>query len=206
MTNTKHLILALVLAAMSLGATAQYSQLGSKNEFMAKVEADFAPFMGNTGTPGDNGYAIGEYQSAARLNAMAGVNISQDWFVGGGVGANYFFNPFRPDATSMLGATVFVDMDFRPIWTSFMGVDYQPSSINWSPMIGTRLGGSLLLGGSGGFSALLEAYGGVNWYYGQQLARGMRNKTRIWHSLYATVGVAYMNQTIFMPIRVGWRW
>ena len=30
--------------------------------------------------------------------------------------------------------------------------------------------------------------------------------THNWHSFYATLGVAYMQQTFFLPVRVGWRW
>jgi hypothetical protein len=34
----------------------------------------------------------------------------------------------------------------------------------------------------------------------------MRNMERNWHSFYLTVGVAYMQQAIFLPVRIGWRW
>jgi hypothetical protein len=173
---------------------------------MLKVEVGAAPFMGNAGTPGDNGYNLSHYENAVGLNVMAGMNISQDWFLGGGVGGNYYFSLKQQTADPMFGANVFVDLDFRPIWKAVMGVDYQPTSINWAPLMGVRAGGSMLFADQMLFTPLLEAYGGINWYYGQHYARGMRNKTRIWHSLYATLGVAYMQQTVFMPLRVGWRW
>ena len=198
--NKIKVLIAIVLTTLSLSAAAQYSQLGSKNEFMFKAELGYAPFMGNTGTPGDNGYILQNY-SAPGLNLMAGVNISQDWFLGGGVGANYYLNFSLPNAESMLGANVFVDFDFRPIWKGTM-TDYQPVTIKLAPLIGARLGGSLLLADQGGFTPMAECYGGINWYY----AHGLRNMAHNWHSLYATIGVAYMQQTIFLPIRIGWRW
>ena len=198
--NKIKVLIAIVLTTLSLSAAAQYSQLGSKNEFMFKAELGYAPFMGNTGTPGDNGYILQNY-SAPGLNLMAGINISQDWFLGGGVGANYYLNFSLPNAESMLGANVFVDFDFRPIWKGTM-TDYQPVTIKLAPLIGARLGGSLLLADQGGFTPMAECYGGINWYY----AHGLRNMAHNWHSLYATIGVAYMQQTIFLPIRIGWRW
>ena len=198
--NKIKVLIAIVLTTLSLSAAAQYSQLGSKNEFMFKAELGYAPFMGNTGTPGDNGYILQNY-SAPGLNLMAGVNISQDWFLGGGVGANYYLNFSLPNAESMLGANVFVDFDFRPIWKGTM-TDYQPVTIKLAPLIGARLGGSLLLADQGGFTPMAECYGGINWYY----AHGLRNMAHNWQSLYATIAVAYMQQTIFLPIRIGWRW
>ena len=206
MKNTLRFFIAVTLTPLAFQASAQYTQLGPKNEFMFKVEAGFGPFMGNAGKPGDNGYNLSHYESVAGLNVMAGANISQDWFLGGGVGGNYYFSLKQLNATPMFGANVFVDVDFRPIWKAVMGVDYQPTSINWAPLMGIRAGGSMLFADKMLFTPLAEAYGGINWYYGQYYARGMRNKTRIWHSLYATLGVAYMQQTVFLPIRVGWRW
>lgn len=206
MKNNVIILLAVAMTAMSCRVAAQYSQLGPKNEFMIKVEAGYAPFMGNAGKPGDNGYNLSHYESAVGLNAMVGANISQDWFLGFGVGGNYYHNFSQGLSNPLFGANVFVDLDFRPIWKAVMGVDYQPSSINWAPLMGVRAGGSLLFAENMMFTPLAEAYGGVNWYYAQQNARGMRNKTRLWHSLYATLGVAYMQQTVFLPIRIGWRW
>ena len=200
--NKIKVLIATTLIVLSLNASAQYSQLGSKNEFMFKAELGYAPFMGNTGTPGENGYALRYFENAAGLNLMAGVNISQDWFLGGGVGANYYHSFSQPDAKAMPGANVFIDFDFRPIWKGVMGLDYQPTTIKVAPVIGGRLGGSLLLSDGGGFTPMAECYGGVNWYY----AHGLRNMGHNWHSLYATIGVAWMQQTVFLPIRIGWRW
>lgn len=195
-------IIAAALVAMSFTAAAQFSQLGSSNQFMLKAEIGYAPFIGNYGKLGDNGYNLSHYQNAAGLNVMAGINISQDWFLGGGVGANYYHNFAQKEAESLFGANVFVDFDFRPIWKAVMGVDYQPTTIKWAPLMGARVGGSLLFADQMLFTPMLEAYGGINWYY----AHGLRNMEHNWHSLYATLGVAYMQQTFFLPIRVGWRW
>lgn len=198
-----------VLAGLSLTATAQYTQeLGSNNEFMLKVEAGYGFFMGNVGEANENGYNLNKFHSMANANVMAGVNISQDWFLGGGAGFNYFLSPEQQTAESYMGANVFVDMDFRPIWKAIMGLDYQPQSIKWAPEVGARLGGSILLDHPAygtTFSPLAEVYGGLNWYYWYHL-NGMRNMTRNWHSFYITAGVAYMHQTVFVPIRIGWRW
>lgn len=206
MKNRVRIILAAALAVLTLEATAQYTQLGPKNEFMLKAEAGYFIFMGNTGNPGETGYLLPHYENAAGVNVMVGANISQDWFIGGGVGFNHFHNFVQPLADPMIGVTAYADFDFRPIWKALMGIDYQPSSINWAPMIGGRAGASILMAEQMSFTPMGEIYGGVNWYYAQQFARGMRNKTRLWHSFYATLGVAYMQQTVFLPIRLGWRW
>lgn len=196
------------LLGISMSATAQFSQLGPKNEFMLKVEAGYSLFMGNHGEAGYNGYYLSKFHHAAGLNVMAGLNISQDWFVGGGVGFNYYHNLQQGLAEPYPGINFFVDFDFRPIWQAVMGLDYQPTSIKWAPMVGARAGGSLLMGDpyyGTTFTPMLEIYAGANWYYWYALF-GMRNMERNWHSFYATIGVAYMQQTIFMPIRIGWRW
>ena len=90
--NKIKLLFAVVLAALTLNATAQYSQLGNKNECMLKLELGYAPYMGNVGEAGDHGFNITKFHNAAQFNAMAGVNISQDWFVGGGAGFCYYHN------------------------------------------------------------------------------------------------------------------
>ena len=200
--NRIKIIIATALMALTFGANAQYNQLGAKNEFMLKAEIGYAPFMGNFGKLGENGYNLSNYENAASLNVMAGINISQDWFLGFGVGGNYFHSLKIKDAKSLIGATAFIDFDFRPIWRAVMGVDYQPTTIKWAPLMGARIGGSILMANDMLFTPMAEAYGGINWYY----AHGLRNMTHNWHSFYATLGVAYMQQTVFLPVRVGWRW
>ncbi len=200
--NRISIIIVTALTALTIGANAQYTQLGPKNEFMLKAEIGYAPFMGNYGKLGDKGYNLANYENSASLNVMAGINISQDWFLGFGVGGNHFHSIRIKDAESHFGATAFIDFDFRPIWKAVMGVDYQPTTIKWAPLMGARIGGSILMADNMLFTPMAEAYGGINWYY----AHGLRNMTHNWHSFYATLGVAYMQQTFFLPVRVGWRW
>lgn len=203
--NKIKVILTLALTALTLGASAQYSQLGKKNEFMLKLELGYSPFMSNTGVAGEHGYYIYKFHSAAGLNAMAGVNLSQDWFIGGGVGFNYYHNLQQAEAAPMMGVNLYADVDFRPLWQGLMGLDYQPATIKWAPMVGVRAGMSMLLDqpdyGSP-ITPMVELYGGVNWFY----LHGLRNMGHNWHALYATIGVAYLQQALFLPIRIGWRW
>ena len=203
--NRIKVILAVALATLTLDAAAQYSQLGAKHEFMLKVELGYAPYMGNVGTAGDNGFNLDKFHNAAGLNAMAGINISQDWFVGGGAGFAYYHNLQQGMVTPMMGVNAFVDVDFRPIWQGLMGVDYQPATIKWAPMVGVRAGASIILDHpyyDMPLTPLAEVYGGINWYY----MHGLRNMRHNWHSFYATIGVAYLQQTVILPVRVGWRW
>ncbi|MBQ3788943.1 MAG: hypothetical protein II849_09105 [Bacteroidales bacterium] len=206
MMKIKAIVLA-VLVGVSLTSAAQYSQLGKKNEFMLKVEGGYGFFMGNVGTADEETgrYNLDKFHSLANVNFMAGVNISQDWFLGGGAGFCYFLSPNQETAESMMGANVFVDFDFRPIWKAIMGLDYQPTSIKFAPLLGARLGGSMLFADDMLFTPMAEFYGGLNWYYWYHL-NGMRNMSRNWHSFYVTIGIAYMQQTVFLPIRLGWRW
>ncbi|MBR4773733.1 MAG: hypothetical protein IK010_04805 [Bacteroidales bacterium] len=206
--NRTKLIIAVVLTALTLNAAAQYSQLGSKNEFMLKMELGYAPFMGNMGQAGDHGYYLSKFHNATGANIMLGANISQDWFIGAGAGFNYYHNMVQGMAEPLMGANVFVDVDFRPIWKGVMGLDYQPTTIKWAPLVGLRAGGSALLGKAEPESygttltPMAEFYGGINWYY----MHGLHNMEHNWHSFYATIGVAYMQQTVYLPVRVGWRW
>ena len=203
--NRTKVLLATVLTVLAVNASAQFSQLGEQKNFMLKVELGYSPFMGNVGQAGEHGFNITKFHNAASLNAMAGKNVSQDWFIGGGLGFNYFHNMKQGVVTPMMGANVFADIDFRPIWEGRMGLDYQPATFKWAPMVGLRVGASMILNhpnyGSP-LTPLAEIYGGVNWYY----MHGLRNMQHNWHSLYATIGLAYMQQTVFLPIRVGWRW
>ena len=157
MMKIKTLVFA-VLVGVSLTSAAQYTQLGKKNEFMLKVEGGYGFFMGNVGTADETTgkYNLDKFHSLANLNIMAGANISQDWFLGGGAGFCYYLSPKQETAESMMGANVFVDFDFRPIWKAIMGLDYQPTSIKWAPMIGARLGGSLLFADNMLFSPMAE--------------------------------------------------
>ena len=200
------LIILISLLGICSSATAQFSQLGPKNEFMLKVEAGYLPFMGNVGEAGPYGFYLSKFHNAANLNVVAGVNISQDWFLGVGVGANYYHNMEQGLADPYTGFHAFVDFDFRPIWQGIMGLDYQPETIKVAPIVGGRVGGSMLMGDPNTYGSTTtiygEFYGGINWYY----RHGLRNMEHNWHSFYATIGVAMMQQTVYLPLRVGWRW
>ena len=108
--NKIKIIIAVVLTAFALNASAQYSQLGKKNEFMLKMELGYAPFMGNMGQAGEHGYYLSKFHNAAGANIMAGINISQDWFIGAGAGKcqealahpNAHFVQCCPKASAML--------------------------------------------------------------------------------------------------------
>ncbi len=199
------ILMAVVLTALTTSAAAQYSQSEKSSQFMLKLELGYAPFMTNVGQAGEHGFNIFKFHNAAGLNAMAGANLSQDWFIGGGLGFNYYHSTHLANVQPMMGVNLFADVDFRPLWQGLMGLDYQPATIKWAPMAGLRVGVSMLLDqpdyGSP-ITPLIEAYGGVNWFY----QHGLRNMGHNWHALYATFGVAYLQQTVYLPLRIGWRW
>lgn len=193
------IIIALML--MSATASAQFSQLDGGNEFMLKIEGGYMPFIGNVGDNPEE-YPLAQFHNAANLNVMLGSNISQDWFVGGGAGFLYYHNTMQGLAEPEMGVSVFADFDFRPIWQGIMGVDYQPVTIKWAPEVGGRVGVSTLLSDVGQISPMGEVYGGLNWYY----RHGLRQMEHNWHAFYVTVGVALLHKSLFVPIRLGWRW
>ncbi len=200
------IIILVSLLGICTTTKAQFSQLGPKHEFMLKVEGSYFPFIGNIGEAGDYGFYLSKFHNAANFNIVAGVNLSQDWFVGLGVGANYYHNIKQGLADPYMGIQAFLDFDFRPIWQAMMGLDYQPETIKVAPIVGGRLGGSMLMGDEATYGTTMtiygEFYGGINWYY----RHGLRNMEHNWHSFYATIGIAMMQQTVFLPLRIGWRW
>ena len=203
MKNIRTVLLVVMLLAATT-ASAQYTQDKPNVEFMFKVEAGYLHNVGNYGKPeidGVNpsdvpsGYRLNLHEEAAGLNVMAGVNISQDFFLGGGLGYAYCYPRFKGNmgyaASQMMHG--FVDMDFRPVGET------------WAPMLGLRLGGSFLMNANNygnTISPYFEFYGGLNWFYDHALQQMFRN----YHSLFAEVGVVLVQQSIFIPIRVGWRW
>ena len=184
-------------------ASAQYSQDRPKAEFMLKVEAGYLHHVGHFGqpqtealTPADSpaGYRLRNNEECTGLNIMAGANISQDFFLGAGLGYGYCFPYYKGniDYTASNLMQVFVDMDFRPVGDI------------WAPMVGARVGGSFLMnpGNYGNtMSSYLEVYGGLNWFYDHALQQMTRN----YHSLFVEAGLVLTQQAIFIPIRVGWR-
>lgn len=198
------IVLSLVMLLAATRVSAQYTQDRPNVEFMFKVEAGYLHNVGNYGKPEidgvdpdqvPSGYRLNLHEEAAGLNLMAGVNISQDFFLGGGLGYAYCYPRFKGnvDYTASQMMHGFIDMDFRPV-----GDD-------WAPMVGARVGGSFLMnpGNYGNtLSPYLELYGGLNWFYDHALQQMNRN----YHSWYVEVGVVLAQQSVFIPIRVGWRW
>ena len=196
--------LLLIVMMMAAGAvSAQFTQDRPNVEFMFKVEAGYLHNVGNYGKPKveatstdiqGTGYNLNAYEEGMGLNVMAGINISQDFFLGGGLGYS-FCAPMRPvrfEKSSHMAAA-FIDMDFRPVGDT------------WAPMVGARVGGSFLMNPNNygnTISPYLEVYGGINWFYDHALQQMDRN----YHSFYAEVGIVMVQQTIFIPIRIGWRW
>ena len=203
MKNIRTVLLVVMLLAATT-ASAQYTQDKPNTEFMFKVEMGYLHNVGNYGQPeieGTNpddtpsGYRLNLHEEAAGLNLMAGVNISQDFFLGGGLGYAYCYPRFKGnvDYTASQMAHLFVDMDFRPVGDI------------WAPMVGARVGGSFLMnpGNYGNtISPYLELYAGLNWFYDHALKQMDRN----YHSLFVEAGIVMEQQTVFIPIRIGWRW
>ena len=202
MKNIKASLLIVMLMAAGV-VSAQFTQDRPNVEFMFKVEAGYLHNVGNYGQPKveatttdivGSGYSLNSYEEGMGLNVMAGINISQDFFLGGGVGYA-FCAPMRParfDKSSHMAAA-FIDMDFRPVGDT------------WAPMVGARVGGSFLMNSNNygnTISPYLEVYGGLNWFYDHALQQMDKN----YHSLFAEVGLVLAQQTIFIPIRIGWRW
>ena len=189
---------------MTAGAvSAQYTQERPNVEYMFKIEAGYLHKVGNYGKPQveatstnieGSGYRFNLHEEAMGLNIINGINISQDFFLGGGVGYA-FCAPMRPvrfEKSSHM-AMAFIDMDFRPVGDT------------WAPMVGARVGGSFLMNPNNygnTISSYLEVYAGLNWFYDHALQQMDKN----YHSIFAEVGVVMVQQTVFIPIRVGWRW
>lgn len=204
MKNIKIVLLIVMLAAAS-SATAQFKQEKPNVEYMLKVEAGYLHNVGNYGkqkelsdgstNPTDpNGYNLRDHEEAFGLNVINGINISQDFFLGLGLGYNYCQPLYQGNKglTPSHMAQVFVDMDYRPIDATF------------APMVGARVGGSMLMNDNNygtTMSEYLEVYAGLNWFYDHAYQQMDRN----YHSVYIEAGVVLVQQTVFIPIRIGWR-
>ena len=194
----------LIVMLMTAGTVAaQYTQDRPSVEYMFKIEAGYLHNVGNYGQPKNEatttniegtGFNLNAWEEGMGLNVINGINISQDFFLGAGVGYT-FCAPMRParfDKSSHM-AQAFIDMDFRPVGDT------------WAPMVGARVGGSFLMNPNNygnTISPYLEVYAGLNWFYDHALQQMDKN----YHSLFAEVGVVLVQQTIFIPIRIGWRW
>lgn len=189
--NKINTFFALLLILLGFGAKAQFTQDHPKVEYMLKAEVGYLPYCTNYGHAGDYGYYIENMQHMVNVNVVNGVNISQDFFLGLGLGASYVAKP-SDFANGWNAAMAFVDFDYRPL------------NDEWSPMAYTKLGAHYMMADSP-YGNTLTPYAelgvGVNWFY----RHVYRNMERNYHSLYLSVGFAYCQQTTFFPIRIGWR-
>ncbi|MDY5968791.1 MAG: hypothetical protein SPJ13_02070 [Bacteroidales bacterium] len=180
-----------VLLITSFSAEAQYMQNRPAVEPMFKADVGYAPFIANS-HKGDKGFIIDHTQSFANADVMGGVCISQDFFLGIGLGYNYFANP-NNIAGGLHGASAYVDFDYHPL------------QIEFSPMFYAKAGASYLINSEGAYGSTLtpmvDLGVGCNWYFRHAVVNMERN----YRSLFLTVGVAYMQQAVFLPIRLGFR-
>ncbi len=174
---------------------AQYDQNRASWECMFKVDLNYSPFLTNPNDKPEGGYYVNNMQHVGGLSLMGGACLGQDFFVGLGAAFNYFFVPAELGKAlghDHLGAQLFVDADYRPLQEEF------------SPMVYARAGASYMMseGGYGNtLTPLLEGGIGCNWYFSHE----PRNRERNYKSLYFTIGVAYMQQSVTLPLRAGLR-
>ena len=198
-------LLTLILLLSAVSASAQYTQQRPNVEYMLKVEAGFNANLGVNFASYDDqntinrdikgsGTNLNRQEQFIGLNVINGVNISQDFFLGFGIGGGACLPLGYSDPMSLMSimAHGFIDMDFRPV------------ADTWAPMIGIRLGGSLLMNDNNYGTTIgpyAEVYAGLNWFYDHALQQMNRN----YHSLYVELGIVYEQQALFIPIRLGWR-
>lgn len=190
MNKIRHLLFA-VIALASFTAQAQFSQDKPKYEYMLKVEAGYMPYVSNFGTEDTNGYYIDDLRHQVNINVINGINISQDFFFGLGLGYSYVVTP----------------KDFTDGWHSamaFLDFDYRPLDVEWAPMVYSKLGAHYMMSDSPHGSTLTpyaEIGVGLNWFYNYVY----RNMERNYRSIYIEAGFSYSQQTTFLPVRLGWR-
>lgn len=199
-------VLLIVMLFAATTVSAQFTQDRPNVEYMFKVEAGYLHNVGNYGQASNNSggntspdasnsYNLRDHEEAFGLNIIKGINISQDFFLGGGLGYSYCMPLYQGNEgleASHMGQ-VFVDMDFRPV------------EADWAPMVGARLGGSFLMNNNNygtTMSPYVEVYAGLNWFYDHALQQMDRN----YHAWFVEAGIVLQQQTIFIPVRVGWRW
>lgn len=186
-----------ILLLVSISAKAQYNQNRSDVERMFKVDLSYAPFMTNPNDKDHDGYYLNNLQHFGGLNVMGGVCLSQDFFLGLGAGFNYYFAPSelrRSLGNGSMGFQVYGDFDYRTLDAEFSPMVYAKAGVSYMIASDSSAFGNTL-------TPMLEAGVGVNWYY----SHAIRNMERNYRSLYLTVGFAYMQQTFFLPIRLGLR-
>ncbi len=187
---------ALLLLA-SFAAKAQYNQNRPDVEPMLKVDLSYAPFITNPNDKNGDGHYLNNLQHFGGFNVMGGVCLSQDFFGGLGAGFNYFFVPGELGASldhESMGAQLYANFDYRPLDAEF------------SPMVYAKAGASYMIASNSSafgntLTPMMEVGLGVNWYYRHEV----RNMERNYKSMYFTAGFAYMQQTFFLPVRLGLR-
>lgn len=191
MNRIKYLLLAIAILA-SCSVKAQFMQDKGKYEYMFKAELGYMPFISNfTNNKGENGYYIENQQHIANVNIINGLNISQDFFVGLNLGYGYVAE-IADMANGKHNIMVGIDADFRPINEEF------------APIVYGKLGASYLLSSGANGNTLtpyFEIGTGLNWFF----SYAMRNMEHNYKTVYLTVGAAYMQQSLFIPVRLGYR-
>lgn len=195
MKNIKF-VLALSFIIAATTSQAQFRQDRHDVEYMFKAEMGYMPFISNLGHKGDYGYIIDDLRHGVGLNVINGVNIKQDFFVGLGLGYNFIAKPADIGSFNIGGG-----------WhcpMGFLDFDYRPLNEEWAPMFGARFGASYLMSDSPYGNTLkpyIEVLTGVNWFFRHEV----RNMERNYMSLYLELGFAYMQQTCYLPVRLGVR-
>lgn len=186
-----YIIITIVATMVAFNASAQFSQDKSNYEYMFKAELGHMPYVSNIGKAGENGYYIDDLRHITNANIINGVNIYQDFFVGLGLGAGYVATPSNM-SEGWLSALAFIDFDFRPL------------DVEFSPMVGAKLGASYMMADTP-YGNTLQPYAeiltGLNWFYRYRY----RNMERNYRSLFLELGLAYTQQTLFLPVRAGIR-
>lgn len=180
---------------MGFSAKAQYNQNRPDWEWMFKADLAYAPFMTNPNDKESDGYYLNNQQHFGGINVMGGACLSQDFFVGLGAGFNYYAVPSEIGddlGHSHMGLQVYGDFDYRPLQDKF------------SPMVYAKAGASYMMSDEAygnTLTPMVEVGLGCNWYFSHAVVNMERN----YKSVYLTLGFAYMQQTFFLPLRLGIR-
>ena len=86
----------------------------------------------------------------------------------------------------------------------FVDFDFRPLDVEFSPMVGAKVGASYMMSDSPYENTLapyVEINTGLNWFFRYVY----RNMERNYLSLYLELAFAYTQQTCFLPVRLGIR-
>lgn len=194
----KYLKFFFLLSFVLVAATtqAQFRQDRHDVEYMFKGEVGYMPFISNLGVESKLGYINNDLRHGVGLNIINGVCIKQDFFLGLGLGYNLIAKP--TDISSFnIGEGWHCPM-------AFLDFDYRPLDEEWAPMFGARFGATYLMADNAYGNTLkpyVEISTGVNWFFRHEV----RNMERNYMSIFLELAVAYTQQTVFLPIRFGFR-